>query len=113
MENEVLSCLQYVPASEIWPGAKDYIDEGQREGLVRGYNVEVKKADGTTGWDSAVYIRETIEEYLKDSFTQLWFADRGVVATGRICFRGYGYITYHLYAEIIVPCDANGKEIAA
>ena len=32
--------LSYIPASEIWPGAKDYDDEGPRDSLLRGYNVE-------------------------------------------------------------------------
>lgn len=38
--------ITYVPANEIWPNAKSYIDKGYQPGLVRGYNVEVTTRDG-------------------------------------------------------------------
>lgn len=82
--------LLYVPASSIWPTAKDYTDKGPSpEGYLRGYNIEVKKPDGTTGWLSCVWISETIQEYINKESTQFWFSDYGWTWTGRVCFRGY------------------------
>lgn len=98
--------LSYVLPSEIWPGAKDYVDEGPKDSLVRGYNVEVRKADGTTGWDSCEYISGNIEEELNSEFKQWWYAERNVTPTGRLCFRGYGI---HTYDDCVIPCDAKGN----
>lgn len=99
---KVLSCLQYVKASDIWPTANDNIDYGHKEGLLRGYNVQVLKADGTLGWDSCEYISGTIEDELNSEFKQWWYADRGVTPTGRICFRGYAVPSYD---GTVVPCN--------
>lgn len=94
--------LEYIPASEIWPGAKDYDYEGPKDSLVMGYNVEVRKADGTTSWDSCEYISVNIEEELNSEFKQWWYADRGVTPTGRICFRGYAVPNYD---GTVIPCN--------
>ncbi len=110
---KILSCLQYVPANEIWPKSTSFIDEGERQGLVRGYNVEVKKYDGEVFWMSAVYIRTTIEKYLEDEFTQFYYSDLGVTPTGRICFRGYGTEEYdNIERDIFInPCDREGNPL--
>ena len=107
------SCFVYVPANEIWSTATSYVDEGIRTGLVRGYNVEVAKSDGTTDWMSATYIRGTIEEYLEEEFTKWWYSDLGVTPTGRICFRGYGIEEYDDYERetFILTCDPEGNII--
>ena len=94
MEKKVLSCLQYVKASDIWPTAKDHFDYGPKEGLLRGYNVQVVNADGTTSWDGAEFISHSIVEELNSEFKQWYYADRGVTPTGRICFRGYAIPSY-------------------
>ncbi len=110
---QVMSCLQYVPANEIWSTATSFIDEGERRGLVRGYNVEVTTRDGKVDWMSCVWIHGTIEEYLKDEYTGYWYADCGVTPTGRISFRGYGMEEYD-YEErdtFIIHCDADGNPI--
>lgn len=111
---KTLSCFEYVPANEIWPTATPYTDKGIREGLVRGYNVEVRKADGTTAWMSCVYIRGTIDGYLKDEFTKFWYSDLDVTPTGRICFRGYGIEEYDcVEREVFInPCDDEGNLIS-
>lgn len=110
MEKKVLSCLQYVPAGDIWPGALNKIDEGERDGLLRGYNVEVRMPDGTTGWDSCNYIYGTIEDNLDSEFTKFWFEERGVTPTGRICFRGYAVDNFD---DTVSPCDADGNLVEA
>lgn len=106
MEKKVLSCLQYVPASEIWSAATDHIDKGPKDSLVRGYCVEVRKADGTTGWDSCEYISGTIEDELNSEFKQWWYKDRGVTPTGRICFRGYAI---HTWDDSVIPVNDDGE----
>ena len=106
MEKKVLSCLQYVPASEIWSTATDHIDKGPKDSLLRGYNVEVRKADGTTAWDGAEFIRHSIEEELNSEFKQWYYADRGVTPTGRICFRGYAIPTWD---DSIIPVNDDGE----
>lgn len=80
---------EYVPASEIWPTAKDCIDKGYKSGLVRGYNIEITTSDGKTDWLSCSYIHEDPAEYFDDEFHRWMYADHGWTPTGRICFRGY------------------------
>lgn len=110
---EMLSCLQYVPANQIWSEAKPHIDAGERPGLVRGYNVEVTTRSGNVDWMSCAWIHGTIEQYLADEFTQYWYADCGVTPTGRISFRGYGLEEYDFDEgdTFIVLCDENGNRI--
>lgn len=84
----------YVLANEIWPTAKVYVDKGPISGYVRGYNIEVTTASGTTDWLSCSYIYNTPEEYFNDAFHLWWYKEHGWVPTGRICFRGYGIEAY-------------------
>lgn len=102
---------KYVPASQIWSGAQDFIDEGYKPGLVRGYNVEVKMSDGTTSWHSCSYIHSTPESYFLDDFYSSWLSDLNQTLTGRICFRGYGKEEYDLFDKeiYIYPCDVEGN----
>ena len=85
---------EYAKASSIWPTAKDYEDEGQVDGLVRGYNIEVKTSDGIVDWLSCSYIHEDPEMYFNDDFHQWYYEEHGFTPTGRICFRGYGEEQY-------------------
>lgn len=85
---------KYLPASQIWDGAKDHEDKGLRKGLLRGYNIELRKTDGTTFWLSCCYMSNTPEEYFNDDFYYCYFKDYGWTPTGRICFRGYGISLY-------------------
>lgn len=102
---------EYVPASQIWSGAQDFVDEGYKPGLVRGYNVEVKMPDGTIGWDSCCYVHSTPESYFLDDFYSSWLSDLNQELTGRICFRGYGIEEYDLIERecYINSCDAEGN----
>jgi hypothetical protein len=84
---------EQVPASNIWPEAKNYVDNGQKDGYLRGYNVEVTTRKGTLDWMSCVWVRD-IATYVEDPFTKLWYQDLGVVPTGRVSFRGYGMEKY-------------------
>lgn len=84
---------EFVPASSIWPTAEDHIDHGDIPGLVRGYNIEVKKG-ALVDWMSASWFQGTPEAEYNDDFHRCYFADLGVVPTGRICFRGYGFLEY-------------------
>ena len=86
--------LVFVPAQEIWPNSTSYVDNGEKIGYVRGYNVEVKTKDGKIDWMSCVWIRTSIEDYLNDEFTKFWYQDCRVTPTGRISFRGYGVERY-------------------
>ena len=82
---------EYVPASQIWPTAENFVDNGPRQGTVRGYNIEVKKLNSNeTYWMSACWFAEEPEAYYNDDLHQFYFDDLGVEPTGRICFRGYG-----------------------
>ena len=86
---------EYVNASDIWPMAENHEDKGFRQGLLRGYNVEIKKKDGTTDWMSGCYIEEeTPEEYFLGEFYSFYLDDLGFELTGRICFRGYAREQY-------------------
>lgn len=84
---------EYVNASEIWPTAEDHADHGEIAGLVRGYNIEVKKGD-IVDWMSASWFYGAPEAEYNDDFHRCYFEDLGVVPTGRICFRGYGVLEY-------------------
>ncbi len=97
---------EYVPANEIWPNAKVYIDKGYKSGLVRGYNVEVTK-NGVTDWMSCEYIHGEPEEELFDEFHQFWYRDCGVIPTGRISFRGYAREEYDLEERdfFVIPVE--------
>lgn len=85
---------EYVNASDIWPTAKNHEDLGEKLDLVRGYNIEVRKDDGTTYWMSACWFSGAPEYYYNDDFHDFYFCDLGVTPTGRICFRGYGREKY-------------------
>lgn len=97
---------EYVDASAIWPTAENHVDHGEIPGLVRGYNIEVKKGD-RVDWMSASWFHGTPEAEYNDEFHQYYFADLGVVPTGRICFRGYGHEEYDFdeREEVIRPCS--------
>lgn len=84
---------EYVPASSVWPTAEDHVDHGDIPGLVRGYNIEVKKGE-IVDWMSASWFFGPPEAEYNDEFHSYYFADLGVVPTGRICFRGYGTLEY-------------------
>ena len=101
---------EYVPASEIWPNATNFMDKGAKEGLVRGCNVEVRKFDDTVGWDSCCYIQSEPEEYFLNGYYRYSLKDRGATLTGRICFRGYGIEEYSwkYHDTFVNPCDENG-----
>lgn len=85
---------EMVPASQIWPNSKDYTDKGCIAGYVRGYNAEILKNDGTTGWLSCEWI-ETDPELHYDSECYRWRCEQyGWKFTGRFSFRGYGIARY-------------------
>ena len=84
----------YVKASSIWETAEDYKDEGQVDGLVRGYNIEIRLPDGRVDWHSCNWIHEDPEIYFNNDFYQWYFEEYGWTPTGRICFRGYGVEEY-------------------
>lgn len=85
---------ELVPANVIWPKSEAYEDHGPIAGYVRGYNVEVKKRDGSLDWMSCVWIDTSIEDYVNDEYTRYWYMDLGVEPTGRVSFRGYGIEKY-------------------
>ena len=84
----------YVPASHIWPTANDYVDFGPREGLVRGYNIEVRTQGGKVEWLSCSYIHEDPFDYFNSECNLWYYNEHGWKPTGRICFRGYGREEY-------------------
>ena len=86
---------EYVPANEIWPEAKVYIDHGYRSGLQRGYNIEVALRDGSTSWLSCEWTSHSNpDEFFNDEFHTWSYKEHGWKPTGRICFRGYGEERY-------------------
>lgn len=97
---------EYVPASTIWPTAEDHVDHGEIPGLLRGYNIEVKKGN-IVDWMSASWFHGTPEAEYNDEFHRYYFDDLGVVPTGRICFRGYGHEEYDFdeREELVRPCS--------
>lgn len=80
---------EVVPASSIWPTANKCVDKGIIPGLLRGYNIEVRKRDGKTYWQDCQYISGEPEEYFNSEFQQEHRSWYGVKPTGRITFRGY------------------------
>ena len=80
----------YVNASDIWEGAENHIDKGEKQDMVRGYNIEIRKHDGTTYWESCCWFDGTPEQYYNSDYYQWHFEDTSSEPTGRICFRGYG-----------------------
>lgn len=85
---------EMVPASQIWPNAKDYTDRGYIAGYVRGYNAEILKHDGTTDWLSCEYIDTDPELHYDSEFYKWRCKEHGWKLTGRLCFRGYGIEKY-------------------
>ena len=81
---------EYVPASSIWPTATDHVDKGEKSCLVRGFNIEIRKHDGTTYWESCCWFDGTPEQYYNSDYYLWHFEDSCGEPTGRICFRGYG-----------------------
>lgn len=81
---------EYVNATDIWATAKSYEDKGERDGFVRGYNVEVVTPDGRTDWLSCSWIYGDPNDHFNDDFHTWCRAEDGLEYTGRICFRGYG-----------------------
>lgn len=86
--------FEYVKASEIWPNVEDFEDKGQRPGILRGYNFEVKRPDGSTYWLSCTHIDKEPKTYAESDFFLRHLAELDVEPTGRVCFRGYGYEEY-------------------
>jgi hypothetical protein len=85
---------EMVPAAQIWPNSRDYTDRGYIAGYVRGYNAEILKNDGTTGWLSCEWI-DTDPELHYDSEYYRWRCEQyGWKFTGRFSFRGYGIEKY-------------------
>lgn len=80
---------EYVNASAIWATAQDYTDLGERDGLVRGHNVEVRKGD-KVDWLSCSWIYGDPNDHFNDEFHTWCREEDGLEYTGRICFRGYG-----------------------
>ena len=76
---------EYLKASEVFPGAEDYIDEGPLFDIYRGYSIEVKR-NNVVEW---LPIAWTALEESEWEFDKKYFEKRGVVPTGRICFHGY------------------------
>ena len=94
----MFSITEYVPANEIWPTAEPHVDHGYIPSLVRGYNIEVRTQDGNIDWMSCSYIHEDPEYYFNNGYYPEFLADLNLVATGRICFRGYG-VEYYDFEE--------------
>jgi hypothetical protein len=97
--DKLYNFTEYVKASSIWSGEKDYEDKGPRSGLVRGYNVELTNREGKTFWLSCCYIESNPREYFNAPFHRWYFQDNGWTPTGRICFRGYGISYYDTEAN--------------
>lgn len=108
----MLKFTEYVKASDVWATAKNYTDNGEVTGLMRGYNIEVEK-DGQVDWLSSEWVYGTPEEAFDDDFHRWWFDDMGVKLTGRICFRGYGLERYDFEERdtYVVICDSHGRPL--
>lgn len=103
---------EYVRASSVWPSSKDYEDKGLIPGLLRGYNIEVKKSNEETFWMSCEYISNEPQEVFNDDFHLWMYNDHLLTPTGRIVFRGYAYEAWDSeVGEYVVSCDENGREI--
>ena len=91
----MLKITKFVPASQIWSTAEDHVDMGEIDGLMRGYNIEVKvEKSGAVDWMSAEWILGDPETEFNDEYHKWSRADWGLKPTGRICFRGYGVEEY-------------------
>ena len=103
---------EYVNASQIWAGERDFADEGAIAGLVRGYCVEVEK-DGKTYWTSCEYIYGEPKDYFNDNFHQFQCQWNKFRYTGRISFRGYGILVYDAEEKetFVVDVDSKGHRI--
>lgn len=102
---------EYIKASSIWATAQDHTDLGERPGIVRGYNVEVRKGD-KTDWMSCSWIHGDPNDYFNDDFHTWCREEDGLEYTGRICFRGYGLEIWDPEERdyYIEDCDENGKK---
>lgn len=91
----MLKITEFVPASKIWHTAEDHVDMGEIDGLMRGYNIEVKvEKTGVVDWMSAEWIYGDPETEFNDDYHKWSRADWGLKPTGRVCFRGYGSEEY-------------------
>lgn len=85
----------YVRASSIWPTAENHIDYGPVDGLLRGYNVQVRRvSDGILYWRDAEFIEGSPEDVFKNEFHSWLQEIHEFEPTGGICFRGYGVEFY-------------------
>lgn len=84
---------EIVKATDIWPTAENHIDRGEIQGLVRGYNIEIK-CGNVVDWLAASWFYGTPETEYNDDFHTAYFSDMSFEPTGRICFRGYGVLEY-------------------
>lgn len=91
----MLKITEFVPASQIWPTAKDHQDVGEIHGLMRGYNIEVKKGN-IVDWMSAEWIYGDPETVFNDDYHTWSRNEWDLKPTGRVCFRGYGTEEYSL-----------------
>lgn len=98
---------EYVPATEVWPNSKFYIDKGYKSGLVRGYNIEVITASGSAEWLSCTFIHDDPEKYFNNDFNKWYFKEHRWTPTGRVCFRGYGREEYCIEERdtFIIPVE--------
>lgn len=91
----MLKITEFIPASQIWPTAEDHVDMGEIDGLMRGYNIEVKvEKTGEVDWMSAEWIYGDPETEFNDDYHKWSRSDWGLKPTGRVCFRGYGSEEY-------------------
>ena len=81
---------EYVNASDIWPTATNHINKGRRCYLVRGFNIELKKSDGTKYWESCCWFDGDPNTYYNSDYYKWHYEQCDAEPTGRICFRGYG-----------------------
>ena len=102
---------EYVNASSIWPTAKNHEDRGEKMGLLRGYNVEVRK-DGQVDWLSAEWIYGDPNVVFNDEFHTWRTAEHGFEYTGRICFRGYGIEEYDSEERDFYIVEIEDEEIS-
>lgn len=99
---------EYVPANNIWPNSKSYVDKGHINGYVRGYNIEVITSTGETKWLSCEWTNDSPEIYFDDDFHNWYNSEHQWIPTGRICFRGYGVEIYdHEERDFVVEIVDN------
>ena len=113
----MLQIKEYVPASKIWPTATDHTDFGEIDGLMRGYNIEVKvEKTGVVDWMSAEWVYGAPETEFNDDYHRWSRSDWGLRPTGRICFRGYGSEEYDPRERdffINTVSDEKARELAS